>query len=192
MKLVVGLGNPGPRYTGTRHNVGFAVVAELGRRHKITARARGPAVAGRGAICGQEVVLAQPTTFMNLSGRALTSLRAVYGVRDLHDILIVADDMDLPVGALRLREGGSAGGHNGLKSIIEALGSQQVARLRVGVGRPPSGEDPIDHVLTRFTGDETSIINETVGLAADAVECWIEHGPAETMNRFNRTGRGTS
>lgn len=185
-KLIVGLGNPGPRYAGTRHNVGFSVVAELARRHRIDAKTRGPSLVGKGTIVGQNVVLAQPKTFMNLSGRAVSSLRNLYAVRDLSDLLIVADDIDLPLGALRLRDRGSSGGHNGLKSVLESLGSDQVARLRIGVGRPGSGADAIDHVLSRFGPDEKPLVDRIIGVGADAVECWIEFGLAEAMNRFNR------
>lgn len=186
MKLVVGLGNPGPRYVGTRHNVGYSVVAELARRHGINAKTRGPSLVGRGTIHGETVVLAQPKTFMNLSGRAVTSLRQLYAVRDLADLLVVTDDIDLPAGALRMRDRGSSGGHNGLKSVFAALGSEEVARLRIGVGRPGPGDDAIDHVLSRFDPEEQAVIDKVVGLAADAVECWIQYGPAEAMNRYNR------
>ncbi|HZT08327.1 MAG TPA: aminoacyl-tRNA hydrolase [Chloroflexota bacterium] len=186
-KLIVGLGNPGPRYHHTRHNVGFAVVAELGRRHNVPGRSRGPVIVGEGAISGQPVVLAQPTTMMNASGAPVALLRKRHNVWSLDDLLVVVDDMDLALGTVRLRPRGSAGGHNGLKSIIDALGSQDFPRLRVGIGRPPPGVDPIDYVLTRFSPAERATIEKAIATAADAVECWIEHGADETMNRFNRT-----
>lgn len=187
-KLVVGLGNPGPRFSHTRHNAGFAVISELGHRHGARARAQGPSLVGQATIAGQKVVLAEPTTMMNLSGRAVAQLRRAHFVKDLLDLLVVVDDMDIPVGTIRLRDRGGSGGHNGLKSIIDAVGSQEFARLRVGVGRPPPRWDPMDHVLARFRPDEQPIFEESVLRAADAVECWIELGSAEAMNRFNRPG----
>lgn len=182
----MGLGNPGPRYRHTRHNAGFAVVSELGHRHGARARAEGPALVGRATIGDQAVVLAQPTTMMNLSGRAVARLRRSHGIRDLADLLVVLDEMDLPLGTIRLRERGSAGGHNGLKSVITALGNEEFARLRVGVGRPPPGEDPIDYVLSRLRPAEKPVLERAVQDAADAVECWVALGPVETMNRYNR------
>jgi PTH1 family peptidyl-tRNA hydrolase len=184
-KLIVGLGNPGPRYRHTRHNVGFAVVAELGHRHGIHGASRGSAIVGEGTIRGERVALAEPTTMMNLSGRAVAQLRKRCNVWELANLLVVVDDMDLPLGTVRIRPRGSAGGHNGLKSIIDAVGGQEFARLRIGVGRPPPGVDPIDHVLTRFTPDDRRIIDRAIEVAADGVECWIEYGVEETMNRFN-------
>lgn len=186
MKLVVGLGNPGAGYRHTRHNVGFSVVAELAQRHRIGARARAGALVGQGDIAGRAVVLAQPSTMMNLSGRAVALLRRAHRVRDLADLLIILDDLDIPLGTMRVRERGGSGGHNGMKSIIESLGSQEFARLRIGIGRPPPGEDPVDYVLSGFRSNEKPIVEQVIRLAADAVECWIEHGSAETMNRFNR------
>lgn len=186
MRLVVGLGNPGPRYRSTRHNVGFAVIVELSRRHGVQGRLRGPAVVGTGSIGGEEVVLAQPTTFMNVSGRAVASLRRSFEVRDLSQMLIVLDDMDLPVGALRVRERGGSGGHNGLQSVMDSVGSGAFPRLRIGIGRPPPGTDPVDYVLTRFRPDEKETIDEAIRIAADAVECWVQYGTTETMSRFNR------
>jgi len=186
MKVIVGLGNPGPRYSRTRHNVGFAVIAELGRRHGLQGRSRGPVIVGEGTIAGEPVALGQPTTMMNLSGRAVAHLLHTHNLRDLSALLIVYDDLDLPLGALRLRERGSAGGHNGMKSIIEVLRTHEFPRLRVGIGRPPPGQDPADYVLTRFRPEEKPILEQVIRVAADAVEYWIQHGSAETMNAFNR------
>lgn len=184
-KMVIGLGNPGPRYAATRHNVGFRVVEELERRQGLQARRGRSAIVVRGAVAGQPVLLVCPTTFMNESGRAVRPLLRRHGVKDLADVLVVLDDMDLPVGALRLRIGGSDGGHNGMRSIIAAVATQDFPRLRLGVGRPPPGWDPIDHVLTPFARDEQPVIGAAVQAAADAVECWIEEGVTEAMNRFN-------
>lgn len=186
MKLIVGLGNPGPSYRNTRHNIGFAVVAELSDRHHVRGRLRGPAVVGEAIISGQPVVLGQPVTFMNLSGRAVVSLRRSYNVRALEDLLVVCDDMDLPLGVIRLRERGSAGGHNGLKSIIESLGTDGFPRVRVGIGRPPPWEDPVEYVLKSFRPEERELAEVAVRMAADAAECWIENGATETMNHYNR------
>lgn len=141
---------------------------------------------GTGSIGGEEVVLAQPITFMNVSGRAVASIRRSFQVRDPSQMLIVLDDMDLPVGALRVRERGSAGGHKGLQSVMDSVGSEAFPRLRIGIGRPPPGTDPVDYVLTRFRPDDKGTVEETIRFAADAVECWVRYGTAETMNRFNR------
>jgi peptidyl-tRNA hydrolase, PTH1 family len=184
-KLVVGLGNVGPRYRSTRHNIGFMVAAELGERYRLTARTRGRAVVAQGRIRDQDVALAQPTTMMNVSGRAVAELRKTFNVFDVSNLLIVYDEMDLPLGTLRFRGQGSAGGHNGLKSIIEVVGTQEFPRLRVGVGRPPMGVDPIDHVLSTFRPEEKPILDQVVRAAADAVECWLESGVDECMSRFN-------
>jgi PTH1 family peptidyl-tRNA hydrolase len=185
-KLIIGLGNPGPRYRHTRHNVGFAVVSVLAERHRIAGRSQGPAIVGSGEFGGERVILGQPTTFMNDSGRAVAQLRRKHPSIPVEDLLIVVDEMDLPIGTIRLRAKGSAGGHNGLKSVIAALGTDAFPRMRIGVGRPPLGFDPIDHVLTRFRPEEREVIDGVIETAADAVEYWIENGIEETMNRFNR------
>jgi PTH1 family peptidyl-tRNA hydrolase len=193
-KLIVGLGNPGPRYAHTRHNVGFSVIAELGRRYGLSAGSRGNAIIGEGTIGSQRVVLAQPTTMMNDSGRAVAPLRKKHGVWELEDLLVVYDELDLPLGTVRIRARGSAGGHNGMKSIIQAVGGQDFPRVRVGIGRPPGGSDPIEHVLARFKPDEKPVIEQAIATAADAIESWIALGTDETMNRFNGGpgGAGTS
>lgn len=184
MKMVVGLGNPGREYAVTRHNVGFMAIDLLFERH-------GPASKSerRGAwqaeirLSDEGVVLVKPLTFMNLSGEAVAALVRSYRL-GLADLLVVSDDMDLPFGRLRLRERGSAGGHNGLKSIFERLGSQEVSRLRIGVGRPAQG-DAIDHVLSQFSGDERHSLPAVLARAADAVEEVIREGVEATMNRVN-------
>jgi peptidyl-tRNA hydrolase, PTH1 family len=189
-KLIVGLGNPGPRYSHTRHNAGFSVIAELGRRHSLSAASRGPAIVGEGTILGQRVALAQPTTMMNDSGRAVAQLRKKHNIWNLEDLIVVYDELDLPLGTVRVRAQGSAGGHNGMKSIIQAVGGQDFARIRVGIGRPPGGRDPIEHVLSRFKPDEKPLMDEAISRAADAVESWIDVGIDETMNRFNGSASG--
>jgi PTH1 family peptidyl-tRNA hydrolase len=185
-KLIVGLGNPGPRYQHTRHNVGFAVVSLLGERHRITGKSQGSSIVGSGTIVDTPVVLAQPTTYMNDSGRAVAQLLRKYQNVGAEDLMVVVDQMDLPTAALRIRSKGSAGGHNGLKSIIAALGTNEFPRMWIGVGRPPPAMDPIDHVLTRFRPEEKDAIEVAITTAADAVEYWIAYGIDETMNRFNR------
>lgn len=186
MKLIVGLGNPGARYEETRHNIGFAVVEELARRHGVAFRsAAGPAMIGRARLDSGDVLLARPTTFMNLSGHAVAGLAQYYRVA-LPDILVVVDDVNLPLGRLRARARGSTGGHNGLKSVAEQLGTEAFARLRVGVGRGDDRRDLADHVLARFDRDEQAAIDAAVGRAADAAEIFASDGIERVMNAFNR------
>jgi peptidyl-tRNA hydrolase, PTH1 family len=193
MKLVVGLGNPGAKYEGTRHNVGFATVDLLAKRHGLTfdAAPRGiEAVVGRWRSA--EVVLAKPLTFMNLSGTAIVGLLQFYKI-ELGDLLVIVDEAQLDTGRIRLRPWGSAGGHNGLKSAIESLGSDEFARLRIGVGRGDERRDLADHVLARFEPEEREAVAEAIERAADAAEVFVTDGPAVAMNRFNRkqeTGNG--
>jgi len=186
MKLVVGLGNPGQKYAGTRHNVGFDVVAELVRRH-----GQG---GGKEAFFGQlddislatqRVLLLRPQTFMNVSGKSVLAVRDFYKLSD-EDLLVVTDDFNLPLGQLRARRGGSAGGHNGLEDVIRVLGHNQVARLRIGVGAPPGAAEVVDYVLGRFTAQEKQEIELAIAKAADAVETWVSQGIAECMNQFNQ------
>ena len=185
MKLLVGLGNPGPRYRGTYHNVGFEVVDELARRHG--ARFGGsPAEALSARVRGlaDDLWLVKPLTFMNASGRAVGELQRFYKVA-IEDLLVIVDDVNLPSGRLRLRGRGSAGGHNGLKSIIGTLGSDAFPRLRVGVGRGEQGRDLADYVLGRVPEEERALLHEATVRAADAAEYFVEHGLLDTMNRFN-------
>lgn len=165
------------------------MVDELAQRHGLKSRSRRSAAVWEGAISGRPVVLAQPQTMMNVSGNAAVELRRAYNVHDLSNLLVVYDELDLPLALVRVRDKGSSGGHNGIKSIIERLGTQEIARVRVGIGRPPPGEDPIDYVLTTFRPEEKPVVEAAVRYAADAVEAWVELGAAETMNRFNRSPR---
>ncbi|MEL7561796.1 aminoacyl-tRNA hydrolase [Dehalogenimonas sp. 4OHTPN] len=190
MKLIIGLGNPGREYSGTRHNIGFAVLGELARRNGINFDKRCcHSRAGEGRIAGHEVALAKPQTYMNLSGDAVASLMRRYRVK-LSDILVVHDDLDLPLGKIRLRANGSAGGHNGLKSIIASVGSMDFARLKIGIGRPEpldaEHRDVVDHVLTGFDATERNIAEDAIGKAAEAIEIMVEQGLEAAMNRFNR------
>ena len=196
MKLIVGLGNPGRRYAGTRHNIGFDVLDLLAGRHRIEwdAAPRGiDALAGRGDVVAsgvsQRVLFAKPLTFMNLSGHAVLGLLQFFKIEPV-DFIVVVDDVNLELGRLRARSSGSAGGHNGLKSIIETLGSEEFARLRIGVGRGDARRDLADHVTAKFDPDERTNVAEATGRAADAVELFIAEGMAPVMNRFNRKEDG--
>ena len=184
MKLIVGLGNPGREYEHTRHNVGFQVAEELARRYRVTlkAHAKWKARAAKVAEIGDGVLLAEPTTFMNLSGWAVRELAAFHKLGP-SDVLVVVDDADLPVGRLRMRTGGSAGGHNGLKSIIQELGTVAFPRLRVGVGRQVG--ELKNHVLGRFSADEKAHIDAAVKRAADAAELFAREDILAAMNRYN-------
>ncbi len=183
--LIVGLGNPGPTYEGTRHNVGYQVVEELARRHAFPKARRGfDGRCAEGAIGGRPVLLLQPTTFMNDSGRSVAAaLRALR--LPLERVLVVHDHIDLPFGRLRLVEGGGSGGHNGLKSITGLLGPGY-PRLRVGVDRPASYDPDVvaDYVLSRF-GESGAEVAELVGTSADAVELWLHDGLEVAANRVN-------
>jgi PTH1 family peptidyl-tRNA hydrolase len=184
MKLVVGLGNPGRKYAGTRHNVGFDVVDLLAERHRLEWES-GPAEAVVAKWRAASVLFAKPLTFMNLSGPAVGDLLRFYKI-DLGDLFVVVDDTNLELGRLRARPGGSAGGHNGLKSLIERLGTEEFARIRVGVGRGDQRRDLADHVLSTFDTEERPIVTEATGRTADAVELFVAEGIEPVMNRFNR------
>ncbi|MFW6163668.1 MAG: aminoacyl-tRNA hydrolase [Planctomycetota bacterium] len=184
MKLVVGIGNPGPRYKGTRHNLGFRTVERLADRHGIALRRRRfDALVGDGTVGGQRALLVEPQTFVNLSGSAVAPL-ARWHKCPLDDLMVVCDDLNLGLGALRLRPRGSSGGHNGLASIIECLGTDAFPRLRIGVGRG-RGPDPVAHVLGRFERDEEPVVEQAVDGAADAIEVWLQQGMDAAMNAFN-------
>jgi peptidyl-tRNA hydrolase, PTH1 family len=186
MKLIVGLGNPGRKYEGTRHNVGFEVANLIAERHHADweMAPRGiEAMVARWRVAN--AVLAKPLTFMNLSGPAVNALLQFYKI-ELPDLLVVVDEVHLALGRLRARAAGSAGGHNGLQSLIESLGTTGFARLRVGVGRGDARRDLADHVLSRFDAGERSVVTQSVARAADAVEMFVDEGIATAMNRFNR------
>ena len=186
MHLIVGLGNPGRTYAGTRHNVGFDVVDILAGRFNAVWE---PAPRGFEALAGRvrnpDILLAKPLTFMNLSGAAVVGLAQFYKI-ELSALLVIVDDVNLELGRLRARAAGSAGGHNGLKSIIEALGSDAFARMRIGVGGGEPRRDLSGHVLGRFAPDEEPIIAEAVSRSVDAAELFIAEGIHPVMNRFNR------
>jgi PTH1 family peptidyl-tRNA hydrolase len=186
VKLLVGLGNPGPRYRATYHNLGFDVVDELAVRHQATfGTSQTEALTARVRGMSDDVWLVKPLTFMNLSGRAVGALLRFYKLGP-GDLLVIVDDAALAGGRVRVRPGGSAGGHNGLKSIIEHLGTDAFPRLRVGVGRGDPRRDLADHVLARVADDQRVAMREVTTRAADAAECFVEQGLEEAMNRFNR------
>jgi PTH1 family peptidyl-tRNA hydrolase len=187
VKLIAGLGNPGRTYAGTRHNVGFDVLDLHARRHGLsweTAKADALVARWRAA----QSLLLKPLTFMNLSGFAVQQVMQFYKV-ELPDLLVVVDEVQLELGFLRARRAGSAGGHNGLKSVIAQLGTVEFARLRIGVGRGDGRRDLADHVLSTFSPDERATVDEAVGRAADAVELFVSDGIEPVMNRFNRRER---
>jgi PTH1 family peptidyl-tRNA hydrolase len=186
VKLIVGLGNPGKEYAGTRHNVGFELIDALGARHGIRVEQRERAyrsLIGRGEIEGQRVLLVKPQTFMNLSGEAVGAIVQREGVA-LTDLLVLSDDIHLPVGKVRLRGKGSSGGQNGLKNIASHLGTQEWARLRLGVGEPPPGLQ-VDWVLSRFSRADRKLVDDMLITGMGAVETWLTQGIEAAMNRFN-------
>lgn len=191
MKLVAGLGNPGPRYAESRHNVGFMVLDELARRWDVRRWRSEPPFQGELAEAhpgGQPVLLLRPLTFMNASGQSVASAWRYYRL-GLEELLVVLDDLDLPLGTIRVRARGSSGGHRGLADIIRHLGSQDFARLRIGIGRVHPSQ-AVDYVLGRFAPGERAVLDEVLGLAADAVECWVSQGVEAAMNRYNRRPGG--
>lgn len=187
MKVVVGLGNPGPRYEGTRHNAGFAVVEELARRWEVPQRtdARFNAAIGEARVGPEKVLLVRPLTFMNLSGRAVQSIVKFFKIPP-ENLVIVSDDVDLPLGAIRLRKRGSSGGQKGLESVVAHLGTEDFPRIRVGIGAKPPGWKLEDWVLSRIPDRERPDFDAAVRAAADAVELWIRRDDFDlAMNRYN-------
>ena len=188
MKLIVGLGNPGREYAATRHNVGFEVVDALAKRCRTRIlRRMGRALIARTTVAGTEVILAKPQTFMNLSGEAVAYIARRERIEP-PDILVIYDDMDLPVGKIRIRPAGSSGGHKGVQSIINHLHTQEFPRVRIGIGS--TDRDAIKHVLSRFNRRERAVINEAVRTAADAVEMILSDGIEAAMNVYNRRTAG--
>lgn len=181
--LIVGLGNPGPEYRGTRHNVGFMVIDELAREHGIkVAKSKNKALYGAGSLSGHGILLIKPLTFMNLSGQAVLPFARQHGITP-DRILVVADDMDMVAGRVRLKPKGSAGGHNGHKSIIQSLGSSEYPRLKIGIGAPKN--ESIEHVLSKFRPNEMPAINEAVKLAVKGCEIAVVDGIERAMNAVN-------
>lgn len=186
MKLIVGLGNPGSAYEGSRHNIGFSVTKALGKSYKSRFKKGflNSSHTAKISINASRVVLAMPQTFMNNSGAAVSRLLRRYKV-DLSDLLVICDDLDLEFGIMRLRAAGSSGGHRGLNSIIEHLGSEDFARLRLGIGRS-KGVDAADYVLSKFNSEEKEQLAEVVERATLCVKSWLQKGITETMNTFNK------
>jgi PTH1 family peptidyl-tRNA hydrolase len=184
VRIIVGLGNPGRQYAETRHNIGWMVLDRVADRAgwRGRGRERDASSVVQGRYRGLDVVLAEPLTYMNESGIAVRKLLARHRA-PLHELLVVADDFALPFGKLRFREGGGAGGHNGLRSIIGELGTEKFSRLRVGIGEPD--RNAVDHVLSRFHADEQARLDELIDAAADAVEAWAREGTSRAANRFN-------
>ena len=190
MRLIVGLGNPGPEYAWTPHNLGFLAVDRVAERVGVRIRRpEGKSLVGLGELAGVEIVLAKPQTFMNASGLAIRDLIERFDASPA-ELILVADDAALPWGAIRIRERGSAGGHNGLKSVIGAIGSDAFIRVRLGVGPVPAGADMADYVLHAMNHVEMERSAEMVDAAAEAVEWILEKGVASAMNRFNRRANG--
>ncbi len=184
MKIIVGLGNPGKEYKNTRHNVGYMVLEELASRYPLEKQeSKFDAIIGQLRIKGEKVLLVKPLTFMNLSGQSVQPLVHWHKL-ELVDLMVVYDDMDLPLGTLRIRAGGGSGGHNGMKSIASRLATQEFARIRIGIGRPEERE-AVDWVLGRFSAGEKEPAEQAIKYAADALEKWITAGIAEVMNAYN-------
>ena len=185
MKLIVGLGNPGRKFNHSRHNVGFECVEHIARKWGIRlSERRSKVVMGQGEVCGASVVLARPRTFMNNSGDGIKYLLTRFSSSP-QQLVVVYDDMDLPLGGIRIRPEGSAAGHKGMGSIMTALSTQQFPRVRVGIGRAPEGLDGMDYVLGRFTREERKVIQIAVAQVTDAVACLLQDGIDAAMNRFN-------
>lgn len=193
MKILMGLGNPGPEYEGTRHNVGFAIADRLVRRLRTTYSSGYRCVLARAVIKGVSTLVIKPMTYMNRSGEIIPALLREYRVAP-EDFLIMYDDMSLPAGKLRLRAGGSSGGHNGMKSVLEHMGTEGIPRLRVGIGEPSasSGHDAIEHVLSRFGSSERVVVDQVVDLAVEAALVFLSDGIDAAMSTFNSNSISTT
>ncbi len=188
MYIVVGLGNPGKQYEGTRHNIGFDVIDALADKYNISVIERKhKALIGKGVVAGQKAVLVKPLTFMNLSGESVREVLDYYKVDEEEELVLIYDDISLAPGGLRIRAKGSAGGHNGIKSIIKHLGHDVFKRIKVGVGEKPKGWDLADYVLGHFNAEERKAVDEAVKTAVEAVEIIVSEGVDAAMNKCNRT-----
>lgn len=185
MKLVVGLGNPGKKYEGTRHNVGFDCIDRCAEMMDISIdETKFNGIYGKGIVDGEKLILLKPLTYMNLSGECVRAIVDYYRI-DIENLLIIYDDLDLPTGKIRLRQKGSAGGHNGIKSIIEHLGTEHFKRIRVGIDRPSQGEAVVDYVLGTFRPEERERIAPAIEKTAKAVQRWMTLPFQQVMNEFN-------
>ena len=187
MYLIAGLGNPGKQYEATRHNMGFDTIDCLVEKHNIPqGGVKFNAMYGKGIIGGDKAILMKPLSFMNLSGGPVRDMVNFFKIDPEKELIVISDDIDLEPGQLRIRKQGSAGGHNGLKDIIQKLGTQNFVRIKIGVGAKPQGWDLADHVLSRFPDSERKLVDEAIREAADAVEKIIAQGPDAAMNEYNR------
>lgn len=185
MKVIVGLGNPGTKYAGTRHNIGFDTVTALADKYSIKLKDKKfNGLIGEGFIEGEKVMLVQPQTYMNLSGECVGLIAGFYKL-DAEDIIVICDDINLDTGRLRIRAKGSAGGHNGLKNIIAHLGTEAFPRIRIGVGEKTEGWDLADYVLARFSGEDEATMRKAIKNAVGAVETWISYDIGKAMNLYN-------
>ena len=185
MFLIVGLGNPGVEYAATRHNIGFDMITYLSDKYNIPVNSReGKALVGKGILAGEKVMLAQPQTYMNLSGESVRALMDYYKI-DIEDLLVIYDDISLDVGQIRMRGKGSAGGHNGIKSIIQHTGTQEFARIKIGVGQQPEGGDLVKHVLGRFSREEDGMFRDVFALAEEGLLAWLQEDMKSAMNKVN-------
>ncbi|ELK43037.1 aminoacyl-tRNA hydrolase [Brevibacillus agri] len=185
MKVIIGLGNPGKKYEDTRHNAGFMAIDKISDKWGIpVAQNKFRALVGEGRVEGEKVLLVKPQTYMNLSGESVAEVLKFYKLTP-DELVVIFDDLDLPTGQLRLREKGSAGGHNGIKSMIQHLGTQEFKRIKVGIGRPEPGRSVSDYVLQSFPAAERPQIQEAVGHAADAAAMWTREPFIKVMNHFN-------
>ena len=185
MKLIVGLGNPGKQYERTRHNIGFNVIDSLSDKFSIpldSVKFKG--IYGVGNVNGEKLFLLKPITYMNLSGESISAIMDYYQI-EIEELVVIYDDLDLPVGKIRLRQKGSAGGHNGIKSTIAHLGTQDFNRIRVGIDRPNNGMEVSDYVLSRFTNEEQEEMSRVVNACSEAIEYWLENPFLQVMNRYN-------
>ena len=190
MYIIVGLGNPTREYENTRHNIGFDVIDKLAQEFSINVlEKKHKALIGKGIINGQKVILAKPQTYMNLSGESVRELVDYYKVEEETELIIIYDDISLDVGQLRIRKKGSAGGHNGIKSIIQHLGTDAFPRIKMGVGEKPKGYDLADYVLGHFSKEERAIMDESAGKATKAVELMVIDEIGEAMNLYNKKAK---
>ncbi|SDK60286.1 aminoacyl-tRNA hydrolase [Sediminibacillus albus] len=186
MKCIVGLGNPGKKFEQTRHNIGFMIIDELAARYQLKLKKKKfNGLYAMETIYGEKVLLLEPQTYMNLSGESLRPLIDYYGI-DISDTVVIYDELDLPLGKIRLREKGGHGGHNGIRSIIDHLGTKEFKRIRVGIGRPSIPQPVPDYVLGTFNKEEQQEANAVIQKAADACEAWMQKPFLEVMNEFNR------
>ena len=189
MFVIAGLGNPKKEYDNTRHNIGFAFIDALAEKYSISVMdVKHKALTGKGIINGQKVILVKPLTFMNLSGESIRPISDYYKIDTAKELIVISDDISLPPGQIRIRKKGSAGGHNGLKNIIQHLGNEEFQRIRIGVGEKPKGYDLADYVLGHFSKEEQPLMQEGIKRAVEAAAMMLEGDIDRAMNEFNRKG----